>query len=122
MTKGVLSVKLRFVSVFPDSQGEIQYEYEKNLTPASRAKSVSIIISEEINFPQVYLRLTFLYAELTNPVSFADVGVLRNHLSVESVSKAHTNRRKMPDVIIALVGVINNPNAVSTDNAKVLER
>ena len=26
-TKGVFSAKLRFASVFPDSQGEIQYEF-----------------------------------------------------------------------------------------------
>ena len=94
----------------------------KNLTLASRAKSVSVIISKEIDFLQVYLRLTFLDSELANPVSLVDVGRLWNHLSVGSVSEAHTNRRKMPDVIVALVGVVDDTDAVSTDNAEVLER
>ena len=94
----------------------------KNLTLASRAKSVSVIISEEIDFLQVYLRLTFLDAELTNPVSLADMGVLRNHLAVDSASETHTDRRKMPDVIITLVGIVYDTDAVSADNAEVLER
>lgn len=77
--------------------------------PSRAANHAPIFIAKVFNFHQVDHGLMLNDTELTNPFVLVNEGVS------DGVS------REVPFVIIALIGFINDPDAVCKQDAKILE-
>nr|DAP38640.1 MAG TPA: hypothetical protein [Caudoviricetes sp.] len=81
-----------------------------SLRPPCRSDAAPVCIAQRVNGNKPQGRLVFYNSKLANSL------VRVNH------SVTQRDRRKIPLVVIALIRLIDNADAVGADNAKVLER
>lgn len=120
MTKTIWqTIAMRSFEAPHSYMGENKSETLMELSLTGRTETASAFVFHGLNLSDDRLGLLLHESELTNPIAPSDP---RASSPKTLIMRIDTHGRKLPDVILASVGIVHDTDRIALDDSVMLER